>query len=132
MKPTIKIGNEITLEFTVTDGMKPTFHNKVIHPVCSTWDLAHQFEIAARLTLEPHLEMNEQGIGTHLSINHLKPLQVGRTVLVKATIVDLDTSTVVCELVALIDGEICAEGKQIQRVLPANKIKQIIQLGSED
>ena len=100
--------------------------------MCSTWDLAHQFEIAARLTLEPHLEMNEQGIGTHLSINHLKPLQVGRTVLVKATIVDLDTSTVVCELVALIDGEICAEGKQIQRVLPANKIKQIIQLGSED
>ena len=132
MKSTIRVGNRAVSEFTVTENMRPSFRGKVIHPVCSTWDLAHQFEIAARMTLEPHLERDEQGIGTHLSIDHVKPILIGKFVSIEASIIELDGSTVICDLVALVDGVICATGKQIQRVLSADKIDQIIKLGADD
>ena len=61
MKPTLQISNSAQLRFTVTPQMQPQFGEKAIHPVCSTWDMAHQFEIVARQTLEPHLEDGEEG-----------------------------------------------------------------------
>ena len=61
MKATMQVGNTAFNAFTVTQQMQPCFQSTVIHPICSTWDMAHQFEIAARKTLEPHLEDGEQG-----------------------------------------------------------------------
>ena len=126
MKPTIQIGNSEHIIFHVTEEMSPVFHNTAIHEVCSTWDLSHQFELAARLTLEQHLEDSEQGIGSHISINHIKPAPVGKQVDVIATIIELDETTVVCELVANIGERVVATGKQIQRVLSKEKIAKII------
>ena len=68
MKSTIQIGNVEHMTFTVLDTMSPVFNGNVIHEVCSTWDLSHQFELAARLTLEPHLEDSEQGIGDYWNL----------------------------------------------------------------
>jgi fluoroacetyl-CoA thioesterase len=127
MKTSIKVGNAETIQFVVTEEMQPQFHGVVIHPVCSTWDIAHQFECAARETLAPHLEIDEQGIGSHLSIDHSAPAPLGTTVTVSAIITELKDCTVVCEITASIGDTVCATGKQIQRVLPSATIKNLIQ-----
>ena len=92
--------------------------------------MTHQFEIAARLVLEEHLEDDEQGIGSFFSIDHVKPAPVGAVVEVEATISELDETTVVCEIVATIHGNVCATGKQIQRVLSSSTISRLIEEAS--
>ena len=62
MKPSMQIGNTATVEFVVSEKMQPRFDGIIVHPVCSTWDLAHQFEITSRKALVPHLEEGEEGI----------------------------------------------------------------------
>jgi predicted thioesterase len=126
MKPTIQVGTTASLSFCVTSEMQPNFGGKTIHPVCSTWDMAHQFELAARQTLEPHLNEDEQGIGTFLSIDHCAPASLGKTVFVEAIITELDESTVVCAISAKIDSLVCATGKQVQRVLPTSILTSLI------
>ena len=127
MKSTIAIGNTSEIEFEVVQSMAPTFHGKQVHPVCSTWDLAHQFELAARYALEPHLESHEQGIGAELLVKHLKPAPIGKRVTVCATITSLDATTVVCEIEAKVGDSLIATGSQVQRVLPSDKIRDLIQ-----
>ena len=126
MKTTIQIGNTATVTFSVIEHMQAKFDRQVIHPVCSTWDMSHQFEVAARKTLEEHLEAEEQGIGSFLSIKHVKPAPLGANVEVVATITELGETTVVCEIIATINEAVCATGTQIQRVLPLSTIKRII------
>ena len=126
MKTTIQVGNIACISFSVTEQMQAMFDDRVIHPVCSTWDMAHQFEIAARKALEEHLEDNEQGIGSFLSINHVRPAPVGAEVEVVGTITVLDKTTVVCEIAATVNGTECATGKQVQRVLPSSTITRLI------
>ena len=127
MKPTIQVGNSASFTFCVTPEMQPTFGGETVHPVCSTWDMAHQFELAARQTLEPHLDEDEQGIGSFISIDHCAPAPVGKTVFVEAIISEIDESSVVCTLSAKIDSLVCATGKQVQRVLPCSIIDSLIE-----
>ena len=126
MKTTIQVGNTANISFSVTENMQAMFNGRVIHPVCSTWDMAHQFEIAARKALEEHLEDEEQGIGSFLSINHVKPAPLEAVVEIQATITDLDKTSVVCEITATVQGEVCAMGNQVQRVLPSSTITRLI------
>ena len=126
MKASIQVENITRISFSVTEKMQAMFDGRVIHPVCSTWDMAHQFEIAARKALEEHLEDNEQGIGSFLSIDHVRPAPVGAEVEVVATITVLDKTTVVCEIAATVNGTECATGKQVQRVLPSSTITRLI------
>lgn len=126
MKPSIEVGNTESISFDVTEAMQPQFHGRVIHPVCSTWDIAHQFECAARKILEPHLEEDEQGIGSHLSIDHLALAPLGKRVTVTATITELNERKVVCSITASIGDVVCATGKQIQRVLPKSTLETLI------
>ena len=126
MKTTIQVGNIASISFSVTEQMQAMFDDRVIHPVCSTWDMAHQFEIAARKALEEHLEDNEQGIGSFLSIDHVRSAPVGAEVEVVATITELDETIVVCEIAATVNGTECATGKQVQRVLPSSTITRLI------
>ena len=39
--------------------------------------MAHHMELAARKVLAAHLEDDEEGIGSHLSIDHLGPTPLG-------------------------------------------------------
>ena len=127
MKQTMKVGNRTTIGFTVDEQMRPAFNDQIIHPVCSTWDMAHQFEIAARKTLEPHLEEGEQGIGSRIVIDHLKPAPVGKDVVVEAVVTKVDTTEVVCSIEAKIGKIVVATGEQIQRIFPTETINERIE-----
>jgi predicted thioesterase len=131
MKDSMQIGNETFHSFVVVEEMQPQFDGTVIHPVCSTWDLAHQFEITARKALVPHLVEGEEGIGSKLNIHHCSPAPLGSDIAVTATVVELDETTVVCSLEAKKGETVVATGTQTQRVFPKNTVDAIIANASD-
>lgn len=131
MKPSLQPGNRAEVRITVDETMCPAFEGVVVHRVYSTWSMAHHMEIAARQVLAPHLEPHEEGIGSHLSIDHLAPTPVGHIVRLVAEAVELGPTTLVCEVLAYhvsSSGErIVGRGRQVQRVLPRAKLRSLIE-----
>ena len=126
MKPSLKVGDTAEVTAEVTEAMCPAFEGEVVHHVYSTWSMAYHMELAARMVLAPHLEAHEEGIGSHLSIDHLAPTPVGHTVRVVAEATEVDDTTLVCEVTAY-DGErLVGQGRQVQRVLPKSTLKALI------
>ncbi len=126
MKPSLKVGDTAEVTAEVTEAMCPAFEGEVVHHVYSTWSMAYHMELAARKVLAPHLEEHEEGIGSHLSIDHLAPTPVGHTVRVVAEATEVDDTTLVCDVTAY-DGErLVGQGRQVQRVLPKSKLKALI------
>src|SRR3972149_5689572 len=89
MKPDFKPGIIREITVVVTPDMCPAFDGVIIHRVYSTWSAAHHFEIAARKVLVDFLEAHEEGVGSHLAVDHLAPCPVGRTVRVRAELVEV-------------------------------------------
>ena len=127
MKPSLKVGNTAEVRAEVTEAMCPAFDGVVVHRVYSTWSMAHHMELAARMVLTPHLEPHEEGIGSHISIDHLAPTPVGHTVRVVARAVEVDGSTVVCEVTAYDGDRVVGKGRQVQRVLPKTTLRSLIE-----
>ncbi|MHC4102672.1 MAG: thioesterase family protein [Planctomycetota bacterium] len=126
MKPTLTVGTRAEVTAAVTEDMCPAFDGVVVHRVYSTWSMAHHMELAARMVLAPHLDADEEGIGAHLTIDHVAPTPVGHTVRVVAVATDVAPTTVVCECTAYDGDRIVGRGKQVQRVLPKNKLTALI------
>jgi len=127
MKPSLQLGNTAELIITVTEDMCPAFDGVVVHHVYSTWSMAHHMELAARLVLAPHLEEHEEGIGSHLSIDHVSPAPLGHDVRVHAKAIELGTTTLVCEVIAYDGDRVVGRGKQVQRILPKTKLAALIE-----
>src|SRR5262249_24491887 len=123
----LKVGNTAEVTATVTEEMCPAFDGVIVHRVYSTWSMAHHMELAARKVLAPHLEAHEEGIGSHLSIDHLAPTPLGRSVRVVATAVEVGPTTLVCDLLAYDGPRLVGRGRQVQRVLPREKLKALIE-----
>ncbi len=127
MKPDLKPGVEAEVSAVVTEHMCSAFDGVVVHRVYSTWSLARHMELAARKVLAPHLEPHEEGIGSHLSIDHLAPTPVGKTVRVVATCTELNESRVVCDVVAYEGYRVIGRGKQVQRVFPKEVLQSLME-----
>lgn len=131
MKPELRVGNRADIVITVTEDMCPAFDEVMVHRVYSTWSMAHHMEIAARKVLMAHLEEHEEGIGSHLSIDHLAPTPVGHRVRVEAVAVELGPTTLVCEVTAYHirpEGDkVVGRGRQVQRILPKAKLAALIE-----
>lgn len=114
----------------VTADMCPAFDGVVVHRVYSTWSAAHHFEIAARKVLVDFLEPHEEGIGSHLSIDHVGPCPVGRTVRVRAELIEVTADhhpRVVCKVEAF-DGErLLAHGRQVQVVMNKEHLQRYLE-----
>jgi fluoroacetyl-CoA thioesterase len=127
MQPTLQVGNRAEIQIEVTMDMCPAFDDVVVHKVYSTWSMAHHMELAARLVLVDHLEAHEEGIGSHLSIDHVSPAPVGSTVRVVAEAVSVDHRGVECEVVAWDGDRVIGRGRQVQRVLPRTTLARLIE-----
>ena len=129
MNPPPAIGEQAEVRIRVTREMCPAFDGVVVHEVYSTWTMAHHMELAARKVLLPHLEDHEEGIGAHLSIDHLAPAPLGHEVRIVAEAVAVDPTTVTCEVRAYDvrpDGErLVGRGRQVQRVLPKQTLANL-------
>lgn len=127
MKPTLALGNTAEVKVMVTPDMCPAFDGIAVHHVYSTWSMAHHMELAARKVLAPHLEAHEEGIGSHLSIDHLAPTPLGCEVRVVAEAVEIGPTTLVCAVTAYHGDRVVGRGKQVQRILPKAKLASLIE-----
>jgi fluoroacetyl-CoA thioesterase len=84
------IGEEASLEVTVTDEMLVEILGRRIHPVYSTVFMVKHVEEASRLLIEPHLGDDEDGTGYAVSVVHERPARVGEhlRIVARATRVD--------------------------------------------
>lgn len=127
MKPGLAVGHRAEVTCLVDEDMCPAFDGVVVHRVYSTWSMAHQMELAARKVLVPFLEEDEEGLGTHLSIEHLAPTPVGKTVRTEAVATRVEGHRLVC-VVRVYDGErLVGRGEQVQRILSKETIAKIIE-----
>jgi len=130
MKPGFDPGIQREVEVTVTEDMCPAFDGVVVHRCYSTWSLVHHAEIAARRVLVDFLEPHEEGVGAHVSIDHVAPCPVGRTVRVQAELTEVTGDhhpRVICAITAW-DGErLLARGEQVQVVMNKEHLKRYIE-----
>lgn len=120
MKPDFVPGIVREATLVVTEDMCPVFDGKVVHRCCATWSVAHHFEIAARKVLVDYLEAHEEGIGAHVSVDHLAPCAVGKSIRIRAELVEVTADhhpRVICELSAHDGDRLLARGKQVQVVM---------------
>lgn len=118
------------LEVEVTEAMCPAFDGVVVHRCYSSWSVAHHFELAARKVLVDFLEEHEEGIGSHVSVDHLAPCPVGRTVCVRAALVEVVQERhikVVCEVTAHDGDRLLARGRQVQIVMNKEDLRKRIE-----
>jgi len=132
MEPCLKIGDTAQVTLTVTEDMCPAFDGVVVHRVYSTWSMAHHMELAARKLLKDHLNDDEEGIGSHLSADHLAPVPLGHTVRIVARAAEIGRTTLVCDLTVYHvrpgrDEKVVGTGKQVQRILPRRKLEKLIE-----
>lgn len=83
-------------------------------------------ELAGRLVLIDFLDDGEEGVGSHVSCDHLAPAPVGSTVRVEATVRDVTDRELVCDVVAMRDTHVVATGRTVQKVFPSAVLKRIL------
>ncbi len=130
MKPGFNPGIIQEVAFRVREDMCPAFDGKVVHRVCSTWSVAHYFEIAARRVLVDFLDEHEEGVGSHVSVDHLAPCPVEREVRIRAELVEVHHGhhiRVVCNLSAFDGARLLARGRQVQVVMDKEHLARYLE-----
>jgi predicted thioesterase len=127
MKPGFVPGLTREVQVVVTEDMCPAFDGVVVHRVCSTWSMAHQMEVAARKVLVDFLEPHEEGIGAHISVDHIAPIRVGKVLTARATLTEVRRAHVWCDVAGYDGVRLLATGRQLQVVLPKTKLAEILE-----
>ena len=109
----------------VTPADQAIFHGEVLHPVCSTFALARDFEWSSRLFFLDMKDTDEEGVGTFLHIDHATPAFVGEEIVITATVEDSTSREFVCSIEARVGARLVATGKTGQRMLKKDKLASI-------
>jgi fluoroacetyl-CoA thioesterase len=121
----VPVGAAAELAVVVTPEMTVRFDELgPVHPVYATYSMAKHFEEAGRKLLVPHLESDEAGIGTAVSVEHLAPSWVGDAIRVTARAVEIRDGRLTCECRAVDSyGRDLGRGTTVQMVRPAGLIE---------
>lgn len=125
MKQIFKPGDTKVFRRTVTEADQAAFHDEVLHPVCSTFALARDFEWSSRLFFIEMKEDHEEGVGTMLQIVHKTPAFVGEEVVFTATVDKIDGNEMICSIEARVKDRLVATGKTGQKMLTREKLTKI-------
>jgi len=111
--------------YVVLPGDGASFHGKAVHPVCSTFALAREVEWTTRLFVLDLCEADEEGIGTHVSIDHKNPAFIGEEIIFTARIEALERNLLTCVYEAKVGERVIATGRTGQKILKREKIERI-------
>lgn len=126
MKDIFKPGDKKQIAYVVKQSDVAAFQGEVVHPVCSTFALAREIEWATRQFVLEMREAHEEGIGTHITIDHKSPAFVGEKILFTSTVEKLENHEIICAFEASVNGRIIATGKTGQKILSREKIDRIL------
>ena len=125
MKNLPQIGESRVFRKTVTEADVAAFHGEVLHAVYSTFAMARDMEWSSRLFFVEMKEGDEEGVGTHLSIDHLGPAFVGDELEITAKVVRLNGNEMICDIEVRAGDRLVATGKTGQRMLKREKLDSI-------
>jgi fluoroacetyl-CoA thioesterase len=128
MKDGLCIGYQAEARAVATLETRPQFDGRVVHDVWSTAAMVHLMEHAARKTLLPFLEAEEEGMGISVEVRHLAPTPVGLHVRAVAIVTDWSPRKIVTRVEVWNDrGVRVGEGTVVQAVLPKALIRARIE-----
>jgi len=125
MKNLFKVGDQKTYLKKVNPADMAAFHGQVVHKVCSTFALARDFEWTSRLFFIEMKEADEEGVGTHLSIDHFGPAFVGEEIIFTATVEEINGMNLTCRIEATTSGRLVAKGRTAQKMIKKQKLREI-------
>ncbi len=126
MKRLLNKGESKRLKKTVVQEDVAKFNESVVHPVCSTFALARDIEWATRQYVLEVIDDDEEGIGTHLSIDHKSPALLGEELDIYSNVESFDGSTLICSYQVTVGERTIAIGETGQKILKKDKIKGIL------
>jgi fluoroacetyl-CoA thioesterase len=84
------VGEEASLEVTVTEEMLVDLGGRRIHPVYSTASMVRHMEEAARRLVEPHFAPDEDATGYRIAVTHERSARAGDRLRVVARVTRVD------------------------------------------
>jgi fluoroacetyl-CoA thioesterase len=84
------VGEEASLDVTVTDEMLVDLEGRRIHPLYATAWMVRHAEEASRRLIEPHLRPGENATGYAVSLVHERPAREGDSLHVSARATRID------------------------------------------
>ncbi|SMG38844.1 Predicted thioesterase [Marivirga sericea] len=131
MKETFQKGDKKIHSFLVKAQDVAHFEQEAVHDVCATFTLAREIEWATRLFVLDMLEKGEEGIGSHLNIEHLSPALVGSEVNIEAEYLGVKEREILCSFIVKVNERIVAKGTTGQKILQKEKLNKIFNRLSE-
>jgi fluoroacetyl-CoA thioesterase len=126
MKQIGQVGQSRSFQKLVTLHDLAGFNGQLVHPVCATFALAQAVEWTCRLFVLDMKEVDEEGIGVSLSINHISPAFPGDTIHITATLQSLAGNQVRCSFEARVGPRLVATGETSQKILKKEKLKKLL------
>lgn len=114
------------MQLRVTPEMTARFFGCTIHPVYATFALVEHGEYAARQAILPFLEPEEDAVGSFVELEHVSPAAVGWIVEITATVIEVEGRSITCEIIASSREGVIARGRQRQRVVSKERLRQRI------
>jgi fluoroacetyl-CoA thioesterase len=117
MKNPFRPGDRMHYRVVVTPDSMARFEDRMVHPVYGTFALGRDAEWAGRLFVLEMLEEGEEGIGTHLSVEHVSPAPVGSEVMISARLEEVQGNAVRCSFTATVGDRLIARGETGQKII---------------
>ena len=92
--------------------------------MCSTYDLVREAEWSTRQFVLDMLEVDEEGIGTMVHIDHKGPAFVGEEVFIESRVESFIGNELICTFIAKTADRIVATGKTGQKILKGKDLKK--------
>lgn len=119
-------GDKRSIKFKVFESDTAQFMTEVIHPFYSTFALGRDIEWTCRQFVLDIKELDEEGIGTFLNIEHLSPALHGEDVIITATVSLIEKNVLNCIFEAKVKDRMIAKGSQGQKVIAKSRVEEII------
>ncbi|MGB4974051.1 MAG: hotdog domain-containing protein [Cyclobacteriaceae bacterium] len=125
MKNLPQVGDVRVYKKEIVEEDVAAFHGKVLHAVYSTFAMARDMEWSSRLFFLEMKEVDEEGVGTHLSIDHHSQAFVGEELVISAKVISLTGNELICDIEAKVGERLIAAGRTGQRMLKKDKLNRL-------
>jgi fluoroacetyl-CoA thioesterase len=109
----------------VTNDDIASFDDQAVHHVLSTFALGRDAEWVCRLFVIDMKDIDEEGIGTFLEIEHRSPAFVGDKIMYTGKFEEHNGNNVICSFCAEVGQRVIAKGRTGQKILKKEKINQL-------
>jgi predicted thioesterase len=126
MKTIFKTGDKKEYTAIVSEKDIAEFETGIVHHFYSTFAVARDAEWACRLFVLEMKEIDEEGIGTFIHVDHHSPALVGAMVLFVSEVKSINKNEIICSFKVTSDRRLIATGETGQKILKKEKLKKIV------